>query len=102
MSGVWMARKLEKVFLDALAHKFILFIISKELDQGLNRMRTLLIPDNISNLLMQTLHNFEPLRIATHIKQFLHHIISILMRNQLWQFHIKRLYNNIDLFTGGL
>ena len=102
MRGIWMARKLEKVFLDALAHKFILFIISEELDQCLNSMRTLLIPDNISNLLMQALHNFKPLGIATDIEQFLHHIIRILMRNQLGQFHIQRLNNNINLFTCGL
>lgn len=84
MRGVRMTRKLEKVFLDAFTHKFILFIIGKELDQSLNSMRTLLIPNNISNLLMQALHNFKPLVIATHIKQFLHHIIGILMCNQLW------------------
>lgn len=102
MRSVRMARKLEKVFLDAFAHEFILFIIGKELDQGLNSMGTLFIPDNISNFFMQALHNFEPLCIATYIKQLLHHIIRILMRNQLGQLHIQSLNNYINLFTSGL
>lgn len=57
VGGVGVATELEEVFLNTFTHEFILLIIGKELNQRLNSMRTLLIPHNIGNILMQPLHN---------------------------------------------
>jgi hypothetical protein len=77
MGSVRMTRQLEKVFLHTLAHKFVLFVIGKELDKGLNGMRTLLVSDNVGDIFVEALHDFEPLSVIADAEKFLDHVICV-------------------------
>ena len=83
VGGIRVTGELEKVLPDAFAHKFVLLVIGEKLDQSLNGMSALLIPHNVGDVFMQPLHYFESLCVATHTEQFLHHVICILVGNQL-------------------
>ncbi len=68
---------MEKVFFHTFAHKFVLFFIGKELDQCLNGMGTLLVSNNVGDILMETLHDFETLSVIADAEQFLDHVICV-------------------------
>lgn len=83
MGGIGMATELEEVFLDTFAHELIFFIIGKELDKCLNGMGTLLVPDNIGDILVESLHDFQSLSIITDAEQFLNHVVCIFMGDKV-------------------
>ena len=65
VSRIWMTGQLEKVFLNTLTHQLVFLIISEEINQGLNSVSTLLVPNDIGDVFMKALHNFEPLSVTT-------------------------------------
>lgn len=93
MCSIWMARKLHKVLLYALTHQLVLLIVGEELYQGLNSMSPLFIPNDVCDVLVQTLHYFESLSIVAYAEQFLHHVVRILVSDKLGQLHVQSLDN---------
>lgn len=79
MGRIGVAGKQQKVFLDALAHQFILFIVGEKLDQSLDRVGSLLVPNDVCDILMKPLHHFQSLSVVANAEKFLDHVIGILM-----------------------
>jgi hypothetical protein len=60
-------------------------------------MSSLLVSDDWTYLLVYSLHNFKSLVEIAYAKQFLDHIISIFVHNQIWKLHIQSLNDLINL-----
>lgn len=58
-------------------------MVSELWDESLDGVSTLLVSDEVAERRHDDLQDFEPLLNVTYCEEFLHHVISILMHNEL-------------------
>lgn len=93
--------KLFKLRFYTFHNQFQLFRQSEERHEKLNSMRTLLVSYQVWYLQVKLLQYQKSLAWRTHLKQFLSHIVCIVIDNQLCKFFIQRHYNYLYLLVSG-